>query len=167
MTLSIIVAISTNNVIGTDNQLPWHLPADLQYFKSLTVDHPILMGRKTYDSIGRPLPKRTNIVITRDQSFHHDGLQIAHSIDEAIDFCKAKNYYEVFIIGGDTIYNQTIHLADKLYITRVDTHIEKGTAFFPLIDMNQFKLISSEERKSDEKNTMDMIFEVYEKASIH
>jgi dihydrofolate reductase len=167
MTLSIIVAISANNVIGTDNQLPWHLPADLQYFKSLTVDHPILMGRKTYDSIGRPLPKRTNIVITRDQSFHHDGLQIAHSIDEAIDFCKEKNYNEVFIIGGDTIYNQTIHLADKLYITRVDTHIEKGTAFFPLIDMNQFKLISSEERKSDEKNTMDMIFEVYEKASIH
>jgi len=167
MTLSIIVAISTNNVIGTDNQLPWHLPADLQYFKSLTVDHPILMGRKTYDSIGRPLPKRTNIVITRDQSFHHDGLQIAHSIDQAIDFCREKNYDEVFIIGGDTIYSQTIHLADKLYITRVDTHIEKGTAFFPLIDMNQWKLISSEERKSDDKNTMDMIFEVYEKASIH
>ncbi len=167
MTLSIIVAISTNNVIGTDNQLPWHLPADLQYFKSLTVDHPILMGRKTYDSIGRPLPKRTNIVITRDQSFHHDGLQITHSIDEAIDFCRAKKFDEVFIIGGDTIYNQTIHLADKLYITRVETHIENGTAFFPLIDMNQWKLISSEERKSDEKNTMDMIFEVYEKASIH
>ena len=167
MTLSIIVAISTNNVIGTDNQLPWHLPADLQYFKSLTVDHPILMGRKTYDSIGRPLPKRTNIVITRDQSFHHDGLQITNSIDEAIDFCRAKNYDEVFIIGGDTIYNQTIHLADKLYITRVETHIENGTAFFPLIDMNQWKRISSEERKSDEKNTMDMIFEVYEKASIH
>lgn len=167
MTLSIIVAISTNNVIGTDNQLPWHLPADLQYFKSLTVDHPILMGRKTYDSIGRPLPKRTNIVITRDQSFHHDGLQITHSIDEAIDFCRAKKFDEVFIIGGDTIYNQTIHLADKLYITRVETHIENGTAFFPLIDMNQWKLISSEARKSDEKNTMDMIFEVYEKASIH
>jgi dihydrofolate reductase len=167
MTLSIIVAISANNVIGTDNQLPWHLPADLQYFKSLTVDHPILMGRKTYDSIGRPLPKRTNIVITRDQSFHHDGLQIAHSIDQAIDFCREKNYDEVFIIGGDTIYSQTIHLADKLYITRVDTHIENGTAFFPVIDVNQWKIISSEERKSDEKNTMNMIFEVYEKVSIH
>ncbi len=167
MTLSIIVAISANNVIGTYNQLPWHLPADLQYFKSLTVDHPILMGRKTYESIGRPLPKRTNIVITKDQSFHHDGLEIKHSINEAIDFCKAKKYDEVFIIGGDTIYSQTIHLTDKLYITRVDIHIENGTAFFPVIDMNQWKLISSEERKSDEKNHVDMTFEVYEKASIH
>ncbi len=163
MIISIIVAKSNNHVIGIDNRLPWHLPADLQYFKSLTVDHPIVMGRKTYESIGRPLPKRTNIVITRDPSFHVENVVTTHSIDEAIAYCQEQDYDEVFIIGGDTIYRQTIDIADRLYITLVDVCIDNGTAFFPVINPVIWTLVSSTQRHKDEKNEFDVTFQVYEK----
>lgn len=159
MEISIIVATSKNNVIGVNNQLPWHLPADLKYFKSLTNGHPIIMGRKTYDSIGRPLPNRENIIITRDKNFTSNDLVIKDSIDEAIEQCK--NQDEVFIIGGDTIYKQTIDIATKLYITRVDTIIENGDAFFPEINVTEWEKTSVEHFEKDEKNKFDYSFEVY------
>jgi dihydrofolate reductase len=163
MIISIIVAKSKNHVIGIDNQLPWHLPADLQYFKSLTVDNPIVMGRKTYESIGRPLPKRTNIVITRNTAFQVDNVVVTHGIDEAIAYCKKQEFEEVFIIGGDTIYRQTMDIADRLYITQVDVIKDNGTAFFPVIDTKKWTLVSTTKREKDEKNEFDIIFEVYEK----
>jgi len=165
MKISIIVAIATNHVIGVDNQLPWHLPADLQYFKALTLNHPIIMGRKTYESIGRPLPKRENIVISRSQNIHNDQIVLKNSIEQAFEYCRSKSYNEVFIIGGDTIYKQTISLADKLYITRVNTTIENGNAFFPEIDLQEWKLISSMKNLADEKNQFNYSFDVYEKAT--
>lgn len=163
MKISIIVAVSLNHVIGVDNQLPWHLPADLQYFKSLTLDHTIIMGRKTFESIGRPLPKRENMVITRDPDYVLENVVVMNSIEKAIEYCKNKEQEEVFIIGGDTIYKQTLALADQLYITKVDTLIENGTAFFPTIDLNEWQLLSSITHHKDEKNQFDYTFEHYEK----
>jgi dihydrofolate reductase len=159
--ISIIVATSKNNVIGIKNQLPWHLPADLKYFKSLTNGHSIIMGRKTYDSIGRPLPNRENIIITRDESFSSTELVVTHSIEEAIQHCHGQE--EVFIIGGDTIYKQTLSIATKLYITRVDTLIEEGDAFFPEINVAEWKKVSDEHFEKDEKNKFHYSFEVYER----
>lgn len=161
LNISIIVATSKNNVIGVNNQLPWHLPADLKYFKSLTNGHSIIMGRKTYDSIGRPLPNRENIVITRDKKFTSNDLIIKHSIEEAIEHCNGQE--EVFIIGGDTIYKQTLAIANKLYITRVDIVIENGDAFFPEINDEEWKKVSVEDYEKDEKNKFDYSFEVYER----
>ena len=162
MNISIIVAVSENQVIGVDNQLPWHLPADLRYFKSLTTNHPIIMGRKTYDSIGRPLPNRENIIITRNTHFKHDGLVVVHSIEAALQHCQQQQHDEVFIIGGDTIYQQSISMANRIYLTRVHTYIEHGTAFFPVLD-ETWQLVSAEAHTRDEKNDMDYTFEVYEK----
>lgn len=161
MHISIIVATSKNNVIGIKNQLPWHLPADLKYFKSLTNGRSIIMGRKTYDSIGRPLPNRENIIITRDENLSSTELVVTHSIEEAIQHCHGQE--EVFIIGGDTIYKQTLSIATKLYITRVDTLIEDGDAFFPEINVAEWKKVSDEHFEKDEKNKFHYSFEVYER----
>lgn len=162
MKLSIIVAVSENNVIGIDNQLPWHLPADLKYFKNLTTGHTILMGRKTFESIGRPLPNRENIVITRDEQFQHEGIVVKHSIEEAIQYCRQKSD-EVFIIGGDTIYQQTISWVNRIYFTRVHVLIENGTAFFPELNMEEWKMVQSDYYLKDEKNQYDYTFEVYDR----
>ncbi len=144
--ISLIAAISENRVIGRDNALPWHIPEDLKRFKELTTGHPVIMGRKTYESIGRLLPNRTNIIITRDTDYNVDGAVIAHSLDEALD--RAKNEpstnnhepvtdeNEVFIIGGGQIFDQSITIADKLYLTIVHTTID-GDAYFP--DYSEFK----------------------------
>lgn len=161
MKLSIIVATSLNDVIGVNNQLPWHLPADLKYFKLLTTGHTILMGRKTYESIGRPLPNRLNLVITRSKSFEVAGVTVKHSIEEALEFCK--NQEEVFIIGGDTIYRQMLPYAQNIYVTKVHTTIENGDAFFPSLDPKQWHLNSSVFHEKDDKNVFDYTFEVYEK----
>lgn len=163
MEISIIVAVSRNQVIGVDNQLPWHLPTDLKYFKNLTINHPILMGRKTFDSIGRALPKRENIVITRNANFSHDGILVKNSIDEAIEYCKQNNYDEVFIIGGDTIYKQCLSIATKIYLTKVDIEIQNGNAFFPKLNENEWELVSSVKGELDEKNVLNHTFEVYQK----
>ena len=163
MRISIIVAISKNNVIGVDNQLPWHLPADLQDFKKRTTHHTIIMGRKTFDSIGKALPNRTNIVITRDTKFNHADIIAKHNIEDALTHCTEMNFDEIFIIGGETIYKQTIAFADKLYLTKVDVTIENGTAFFPEINTDEWDLIDRDAHKKDEKNQYDFAFEVYEK----
>lgn len=130
MTISIIVACSENNAIGKDNQLLWHLSEDLKRFKQLTSGHSIIMGRKTYDSIGRPLPNRRSIVISRQQDLVIEGCEVVNSLEAAITLCK--NEAEVFIIGGAEIYKQSMSLAHKIYLTKVLAHFD-GDAFFPEI----------------------------------
>ena len=167
MILSIIVAVSDNHVIGSGNQLPWHLPADLQYFKTLTTGHPIIMGRKTYESIGRPLPRRANIVITRDSEFTAEGVFVVHSLDEAIECAQQVAPEQAFIIGGDSIYQQAIASAQRVYLTRVHAVIPNGDAFFPVLDQQQWTLISARSAPADEKNPHACTFEVYEKKASH
>ena len=129
--LSIIVAMSSNRVIGVNNTLPWHLSEDLKHFKFLTVGHTIIMGRKTYDSIGRSLPNRRNIVISRNIEISCEGAEVVHSIENA--FSISKNDGEVFVIGGSNIYEQALHLVDHLYITEIKKSF-LGDAFFPEIN---------------------------------
>ena len=137
MKLSLIVAVSRNGVIGLNNQLPWHLPEDLKYFKSVTTGKPIVMGRKTYDSIGRPLPGRTNIVITRDASWSAPGVEVAQTLETALELgataCDAAGAEEIMVIGGEQIYRMTLPVADRLYLTQVDAEVE-GDAYFPEVD---------------------------------
>ena len=138
MKISLIVAVSRNGVIGRDNQLPWHLPEDLKYFKSVTMGKPILMGRKTYDSIGRPLPGRTNIVITRDPQWQAAGVEVASSLQDAMALaeqaCALAGAEEIMVIGGEQIYSMTLPVADRLYVTQVDAEVE-GDAYFPDVDL--------------------------------
>lgn len=160
MTINIIAALANNNVIGKDNKLLWHLPADLKYFKSLTIGKPIIMGRKTYESIGKPLPERKNIIVTRNQNYYADGCYIAESLEKAIKL--ANDYSECFIIGGGEIYKQALYIADNLYITRVDAFIE-GDTFFPEISLSKWQLIDIQKFNSDEKNKYNYSFETYKK----
>ena len=155
MKVALIVAVSENNVIGRDNQLPWHLPEDLQYFKSVTMGKPILMGRKTYDSIGRPLPGRANIVITRDPNWTAEGVIVVNSLEDAMaEGAEASNAVEsdeIMVIGGAQIYHDCLPIADKLYLTKVDARIE-GDAFFPEIDSSQWKKISEKSPSAVDKH---------------
>ncbi len=158
--LSLIVATAKNNVIGKDNKMPWHLPADLAYFKKVTLGKPVIMGRKTFESIGRPLPKRRNIVITRDQGYQATGIDIVNSIDEALSL--VSNVEEVMVIGGGSIYQHCLPQADRLYITHIDADIA-GDTFFPHYDLAQWQLISCENYLADEKNAYDMKFCCYQR----
>lgn len=155
--ISFIVAMDDNNVIGHQNQLPWQLPADLAYFKKITIGHPIIMGRKTYESIGRPLPGRRNIVITRDTSYQADGIDIVHSIDEAV---KLVGEDEAFIIGGANIFEQAFEYAQKLYITYIH-EVFIGDTYFRKFNLNEWELESSVKGIKDEKNHYDYEFVVY------
>lgn len=128
--VSLIAALSENRVIGKDNKLPWHISEDLKRFKEVTSGHPVIMGRKTFQSISRPLPGRLNIVITRDPNWKMDGVSVAHSLGEALELGKKENSGEVFIIGGGQIFAEAISNADKLYLTVIHTEID-GDAFFP------------------------------------
>ena len=139
--ISIIVAIAKNGVIGDKNTLLWHLREDMIHFRTITSGHPVVMGRKTYDSIGRPLPKRTNVVITRDTELQIEGCTMAHSLTEAVEMFDSSE--EVFIIGGAQIYNQAMPLADRLYLTIIDKEYE-GDSSFPEIDYNSWQQISCE-----------------------
>ena len=162
MDISIIVAITENNIIGRDNGMPWHLPADLKYFRERTSGHHIVMGRKTFESIGggRPLPNRISIIITKQKDYKAEGCLIAHSLEEAIEI--AKNEDELFIIGGKQIYDQSLALANKMYITRIHTSIDGDTSF-PQYDENQWEMTSYTERDADEKNVYPLSFLVFEK----
>jgi len=159
MTISCIVATAHNRVIGKDNDIPWYLPADLQYFKKTTIDHHIIMGRNCYASIGKPLPKRTNVIVSRDPYFMSSNCLVARSIPEAIHLAHQNGETEAFIIGGGQIYNQSIDLWDKLYLTEVDIEVE-GDIYFPEIDMTQWELVSEERHTKDDKNDFDYNFKV-------
>ena len=166
MIVSIIVATSLNNAIGKNNQLLWHLPADLKFFKSTTMGCPVIMGRKTFQSIGRTLPGRTNVVITRDKNFNSDnqfGIVVVSSIDEALVKLHAEK--EVFIIGGGEIYNQTIDIANVIYRTLVNTTID-GDVYFSDINSDAFNLVWEEKHEADEKNKYDYTYQKFERIGL-
>jgi len=159
--ITIIAAIGKNNELGKDNQLLWHLPEDLKYFKKMTMGHPIIMGRKTYESIGKPLPNRTNIVVSRKEDWFEEGILIVPSIKDAIKHAKKINE-QIFIIGGGNIYEQTIDLADCLKITQVDFQT-KADAFFPKIDENIWQKTDEIHHPKDEKNAYNFSFQTWER----
>lgn len=168
--LSMIVATADNNIIGKDNTMPWHLPADLAYFKKVTLGKPIIMGRKTYESIGRPLPGRRNIVISRDENYipqgkGAEGVDVVTSVEQALALVDAASaaVAEVMVIGGGAIYQHCLANADRLYVTHIKAAID-GDTKFPNYDDGSWQKISSELRKSDEKNAYDLDFCVYQRA---
>ena len=158
--ISVIAALAKNRVIGIENRLPWRLPEDLAHFKTLTLGHSILMGRKTFESLGRPLPGRTNIVITRNLDYCKDGCLVATSIPAALALCVAVD--EVFFIGGADLYAQAIPLADRLYLTEVDIDAE-GDAWFPDYDHNAFREVSRESHTGEKADALRFDFVVYER----
>ena len=147
--ISLIVAMSNNRVIGINNTLPWHLPADLKHFKSLTMGHHIVMGRKTYESIGKPLPGRTSVVITRSVDNATPGVVVANSLEAAIAACG--NDEEIFVIGGAELYRQAINLADRIYLTEIDAFIS-GDAYFADLDPAVWQETARDSHAPDEKN---------------
>ncbi|MDX2418241.1 MAG: type 3 dihydrofolate reductase [Xanthomonadales bacterium] len=150
MKISIIVAMAANGVIGRDNQLPWHLPADLKHFKQTTMGKPILMGRKTWESIGRPLPGRTNIVITRDSAYTAAGCEVVHSIDAAITAAGEQD--EVMVIGGAELYRQVLPATDTIYLTRIHEAFE-GDTRFPEMRDTEWHQVERVDFEADEKNS--------------
>ena len=166
MKLALIAAYAQNRVVGIDNKLPWHLPEDLKYFKRCTSGKAIIMGRKTFDSIGRPLPNRTNIVISRNPEFNVDGVKVVSTLDEAIELAKAVNEIngidEIMVIGGATIYELTLPLADRLYLTHVHANVE-GDAYFPEVDFSSWHEVERADYSASETNPYDYSFVVYEK----
>ena len=162
MQVSCIVATANDNVIGKDNDIPWYLPADLSYFKKTTTGHHIIMGKNCYYSIGRPLPKRTNVILTKDPFFIVSNCIIAHSIPEALEIANNNGEEEAFIVGGAKVYEQTINLWDKIYLTNVDLDVE-GDVYFPKLDFSEWDLIYEESHSKDEKNPHDYTFLIYER----
>ena len=160
MSLTIIVAVADDDVIGSGNQLPWRLPDDLKRFKQLSLGKPIVMGRKTFDSIGRPLPGRSNIVVTRDPAYRAEGCVVVHSIEAALQ--AAGDAEEVMVIGGAEFYRQLLPRADRIYLTRIDAEFE-GDAWFPQLDEAQCHEVAREEHAPDEKNPYAYAFLVLER----
>ncbi|UCZ52556.1 dihydrofolate reductase [Bacillus shivajii] len=158
--ISMIAAMGENRAIGKDGDMPWHLPNDLKYFKAVTSGHPVLMGRKTFESIGRPLPKRRNLVLTRSTDFHVDDVEVIHAFEDVKPLVDEAE--EFFVIGGATIYEQLMPIADRLYITWIHETFEADT-FFPKIDESIWKVVSSQEGTIDEKNKFAHTFVVYER----
>jgi dihydrofolate reductase len=164
--LSMIVATADNNIIGKDNDMPWHLPADLAYFKKVTLGKPIIMGRKTFESIGRPLPGRRNIVISRDESYQAEGIDSVTSVEQALALVDgsdgSEGAEEIMVIGGGAIYAHCLPKADRLYITHIKAAID-GDTQFPNYDDGSWKKTASDVRDSDENNVHQLDFCVYEK----
>jgi dihydrofolate reductase len=157
--ISIISALAKNLTIGIHNTLPWRLSEDLKYFKALTLGHHILMGRKTYESIGKPLPGRTTVIITRGNCLAPEGVKIAHSLQEAIDVCGADP--EIFFVGGAELYAQALPLADRLYLTEIQAEVE-GDAWFPDYDRTHWREISRDKR-DDDASGLEYHFVVYDR----
>lgn len=149
------------NEIGSGNQLLWHLPKDLKHFKDLTSGHPIIMGRKTYESIGKALPNRTNIVVSRKKNWFQEGILIVGSIKEAVKFAK-KIDENIFIIGGGNVYEQTMEIADQLEVTLVKADVKADT-YFPKIDLKKWRKVNEVCHQKDEKHAYDFCFQTYEK----
>lgn len=163
MTVAIIAAVAENGVIGRNNDLPWHLSADLKRLKMLTLGHHMIMGRRTFDSVGRPLPGRTTVVITHDPSYHVEGVETAHSLDEAL--AKAAGDDLVFVAGGTKIFEMALHRADRMYLTRVHAEVEGDTYFPEFDDVHEWQLVDSEHFEADEKNDYPYSFLTYERVA--
>ncbi len=158
--IALIAALSDNQVIGYRNRLPWHLPADLQHFKRLTLDKPIIMGRRTWESLPGLLPRRTHILLTGDRAYRAGGCILAHSIDDALE--AAGDAPEVMVIGGQTLYEQMLPIADRLYLTRVHT-VVPGDAFFPGFDGSEWREVAREDHRADPRNPFDYSFVTLER----
>lgn len=162
MVLSIVVAASTNNVIGKDNQLLWKLPNDMKFFKNTTWGMPVIMGRKTFESLGKPLTGRTNIVITRQPDYAPEGTHIARDLDQAIALAADVDAREAFILGGGEIYRLSLPYTQRIYLTRVHTIID-GDTYFPVIDEKEWDLLSQLDFKADDKHLYDYSFQVWQR----
>ena|SRR5437763_1976589 len=154
--INIIVAYANGRVIGKNGKVPWHLPSDLQHFKRVTSGHTVVMGRKTFEAIGGPLPQRRNVVLTHNNDIHLPGIEVVHSTQEVFELG------DVFIIGGENVYRQFLAAAERLYITEIAFETE-GDTFFPEWDRQSFTLVSAQEGILDEKNTLPHTFYVYER----
>jgi dihydrofolate reductase len=159
--VSLVAAMARNGVIGRDNALPWHLPEDLKHFKAVTLGKPVLMGRKTFDSIGRPLPGRINLVLTRDGGWRADGVVVVHSVGEALEL--AHDAPELAGIGGADIFRMLLPLALRIHLTRVEAEIP-GDTVFPPLDLSQWVELDSRKFAADERNAYDMTFMTLERA---
>lgn len=159
--ISFLWAQDQNGLIGRNNDLPWRIPAELKYFKETTMGHAIVMGRKTYESIGKPLPGRTNIVLTRDSNYRQEGCLIFHSKEDLLKWSKESNF-EVFITGGSEIFRLFMEEADQLYVTKIYETFE-GDTYFPELDWSDWTLVSSKKGPKDEKNPYDYEFQVYKR----
>ncbi|MFV2071132.1 MAG: dihydrofolate reductase [Thermoanaerobaculales bacterium] len=164
MTVSLIVAVSSNGVIGRDGGLPWRLSADLRHFKRTTMGHHLIIGRRTWEEVGKPLPGRTMVVLTRDRGFAAEGVKVVHSLAEAL--AVAADDEEPFIAGGAQIYRMALEadLVDRIYLTRVHAPIE-GDTLFPEIDLDEWELVSQDDHEADERNQHPFSFLVYERGS--
>ncbi len=162
MTVSLIVAVSENGVIGRDGGLPWRLSADLKHFKKTTMGHHLIIGRRTWDEVGKPLPGRAMVVITRSRRFAPEDVRVAHSLEQALDI--AHDDDEPFISGGALIYRRALEneLVDRIYLTRVHAEVE-GDTFFPKLDLEDWELVSEEHHETDERNEFPYSFLVYER----
>lgn len=165
--LSLIVAMAQNRVIGINNNLPWHLSEDLKYFKRVTMGKAIIMGRKTYESIGKPLPGRTNIVVTRNEDYIADGIKVVHSLDEAIKLSEnialIDDSEEAMVIGGAELYQQALVKADRIYLTEVHAEVQ-GDAYFPEFNRDEWQEIGREDFQAVESNIYDYSFIVLERS---
>jgi len=164
--LSLVCALASNRTIGINNQLPWHLPRDLAHFKAVTMGHPIIMGRKTFDSIGRPLPGRPNIVVSRQSEWGREGVTVVNNLAGAIacasEVAQSAGQREIMLIGGASLYKQALPLAQRLYLTEVHADIP-GDAFFPAFSSDEWPEVSREEWPADDKNSLACAFVVYER----
>jgi len=158
-TVSAIVAAAENNAIGKDNQLLWHLPNDLRFFKRTTTGHTIIMGRKTYESVGKPLPNRRNIIVTRQAGYTADGAEVVHSLAAALESCAGEE--EVFVVGGAEIYQQALPVVNRIYLTRVHAALP-GDSFFPQLDQQSWRLVSADHHPADDRHAYSYTFEIYE-----
>lgn len=156
--IALVAAIAANRAIGLNNTLPWRCPADLRYFKELTLGHHLIMGRKTFESIGRPLPGRTTVVVTRNEQWQSEGCLVAGGLPEAIDLCDKDD--KVFIVGGADIYTQALQFADSLYLTEIGASVE-GDAFFPAFDRNEWQETARTSHAQSEPQPLEFDFVVY------
>jgi dihydrofolate reductase len=167
--VALIVAMASNRVIGRNNQLPWYLPNDLKYFKATTMGKPIIMGRKTYESIGKPLPGRTNIVLTTNKNFSAEGVKVVHSVEQALSVADAvaalEGAQEVMVIGGAEIYSLMLPTADRLYLTEVKAEVD-GDAFFPELDWSAWQERGREDFAAEGPNPFDYSFVVFDRGCV-
>jgi dihydrofolate reductase len=163
MTLSLIVAIDEAGAMGIENRLPWHLPADLAFFKKNTLGKPVVMGRKTWESLGRKLPGRLNIVLSSQQLALPEGVVLAHNWDDAQKLLALEATTEAFVIGGSGLFAEVLPILDKMYITRVHTKVEKADTFFPTINFNVWQLVWEQDNQPDEKNRFAYTFQIWER----
>jgi dihydrofolate reductase len=163
MRIAMIAAMGSNRVIGNGNRLPWHLPADLRRFKALTVGHTLIMGRRTYDSIGRPLPWRKIVVITRQPDWHREGVEVVHSLDEALQSVRRDGTDdEVFIAGGGEIFEQALPVAERIYLTRIEAPFP-GDAHFPQLDPQDWRIVEQEHHEASDENPYPFTFETLDR----